>query len=66
MTEITLKDLPIWADPDARKVLERLCKQFNVPPDVIEDLVLIQRERQYQERADGIYPAITETLDRME
>lgn len=66
MVEQYVKDLPLWSDPEARKVLEELCLKFGVPMAVLEDLVTIQRERQSQERADGVYQAITETLDQME
>lgn len=61
-----LSDLPLWSDPEARNVLETLCKKHGVPIAVLEDLVAIQRERQSQERADGVYQAITEALDQME
>ncbi len=61
-----LIDLPLWSDLDARSILESLCKQHRVPIEVLEELVSIQRERQSQERADGVYQAITETLDQME
>lgn len=61
-----LSDLPLWSDPEARKVLAALCDKHGVPIEVLEDLVSIQRERQSQERADGVYQAITEALDQME
>ncbi len=61
-----LNDLPLWADDEAREELERVCKQFNVPVDVITELVMLQRERQHQERAHGIYPRIEEILGRMD
>lgn len=65
MVDHYLKDLPLWTDPDALKILEELCSKHGVPVDVLGDLVAIQRERQTQERADGVYQAITETLDQM-
>lgn len=66
MVEQYLKDLPLWSDPDARKILAELCGKHGVSVGVLEDLVAIQRERQSQERADGVYQAITETLDQMD
>ena len=66
MVEHYLSDLPLWSDAEAKKVLESLCKTYGVPVAVLEDLVAIQRERQSQERADGVYQAITEALDQME
>ncbi len=66
MVEHYLSDLPLWSDPEARKVLAALCDKHGVPIEVLEDLVSIQRERQSQERADGVYQAITEALDQME
>lgn len=66
MVEHYLSDLPLWSDPEARRVLAELCDKHGVPVEVLEDLVSIQRERQSQERADGVYQAITETLDQMD
>lgn len=61
-----LSDLPLWADDEARDVLETICKKFGVPIDVITELVVLQRERQHQERAAGVYPRIEEILGRMD
>lgn len=66
MVEQYLSDLPLWSDPEARKILAELCEKHQVTSAVLEDLVAIQRERQSQERADGVYQAITEALDQME
>ncbi|PAP96926.1 DNA modification system-associated small protein [Mesorhizobium wenxiniae] len=65
-TENSLSDLPLWVDEDARSILERVCEQHNVPVDVLTELVSLQRERQHQERASGIYPRIEEILGRMD
>ena len=64
--ENSLSDLPLWADKEARAILERLCEQYKVPVDVLTELVSLQRERQHQERASGIYPRIEEILGRMD
>lgn len=61
-----LNDLPLWADVEAQAVLERVCAQHNVPVDVITELVMVQRERQHQERAHGIYMRFEEILGRIE
>lgn len=61
-----LKDLPLWADEKAQSILERVCAQYNVPVDVITELVMVQRERQHQERAHGIYDRFAEILGRIE
>lgn len=66
MNDIFLGDLPLWSDPGARVVLERLCEKHGVPMDVLEDLVGIQRERSGEERARNVYPRIEETLSRMD
>ena len=66
MVEHYLSDLPLWSDAEAKNVLDSLCKKHGVPVEVLEDLVSIQRERQSQERADGVYQAITEALVQME
>jgi len=64
--EMYLADLPLWSDDAARKILEASCNKFNVPFDVITDLVCLQRERQHQERAAGIYSRFEEILGRMD
>lgn len=61
-----LSDLPLWRDDDARLVLERVCADFRVPVDVIAELVSLQRERQHQERAAGIYARIEEIIGRID
>lgn len=61
-----LSDLPLWADDEARGVLEQVCTKHNVPMDVITELVTVQRERQHQERAHGIYDRFSEILGRIE
>jgi hypothetical protein len=66
MSDVFLGDLPLWSDPRARAVLERLCIKHGVPVDVLEDLVGIQRERSGEERARNVYPRIEETLSRMD
>jgi hypothetical protein len=64
--ENSLSDLPLWADENARAILERICEGHNVPVDVLTELVSLQRERQHQERASGIYPRIEEILGRVD
>ena len=64
--ESYLSDLPLWADKKAGEVLEIVCKKHNVPVDVITELVIVQRERQHQERAHGINLRFEEILGRIE
>ena len=66
MDDDYLNDLPLWADDGARAVLVRVCKQHRVPVDVIDELVRVQRERQHQERAHGIYLRFEEILGLMD
>lgn len=66
MSDVFLGDLPLWADPAARNVLEELCGKHGVPMDVLEELVGIQRERSGEERARNVYPRIEEVLSRMD
>lgn len=61
-----LSDLPLWANAKARSILERVCADHGVPVDVITELVTLQRERQHQERAAGVYPRIEEILGRID
>jgi len=64
--ESYLCDLPLWRDDSARAVLEEVCREYNVPVDVITELVTLQRDRQHQERAAGIYARIEEILGRID
>lgn len=66
MPDVYLGDLPLWSDPDAKELLLKLCERHQVPLQVFEELVVIQRERQDQERAHGVYDAISEALGAMD
>jgi hypothetical protein len=66
MTEAYIGDLPLWSDPEAQEVLDRLGRQHRVPAEVLEDLVNIVRERLHQERPHGINDAIAEVLAQMD
>jgi hypothetical protein len=61
-----LSDLPLWAEPAALAAMEAVCKKHLVPVDVLTELVMVQRERQHQERAHGIYQRFEEILGRIE
>jgi hypothetical protein len=61
-----LTDLPLWADADARNCLASVCEAYSVPIDVITELVALQRERQHQERAAGIFARFEEILGRID
>lgn len=64
--EQLVSDLPLWTDEEAREVLEEIAGKHNVPVDVLTELVSLQRARQHQERAAGIYQRIEEILGRMD
>jgi hypothetical protein len=64
--ESYLSDLPLWADGNAHTVMEEICGKYDVPVDVLTELVRVQRERQHQERAHGIYQRFEEILGRIE
>lgn len=59
-------DLPLWSDTAASSQLAKVCATHNVPLEVITDLVSLQRERQHQERAAGVYARIEEILGSMD
>lgn len=61
-----LNDLPLWADTEAQKRLEEVCAKHNIPVEVITELVMVQRERQHQERAHGINLRFEEILGVIE
>ena len=64
--EAGVADLPLWSDEDAHAKLVAVCDKHNVPLDVLTDLVSLQRERQHQERAHGIFLRFEEILGRMD
>ena len=61
-----ISDLPLWSDDEAKAQLEIICKKHNVPIDVVTELVVLQRERQHQEKARGIALRFEEILGRMD
>ncbi|MES2283402.1 MAG: DNA modification system-associated small protein [Pseudomonadota bacterium] len=65
-SESPLSDLPLWGDEAAQAVLEAVCLKYNVPMQVITELVTVQRERQHQEKARGINPRFEEILGAIE
>ena len=64
--ESMLADLPLWSDEDAMQVLEEVCAKHKVPVNVLTELVALQRERQHQERAAGIFLRFEEILGRID
>lgn len=62
----SIADLPLWSDDDASLILAKICEKYKVPLDVITELVQLQRERQHQERAAGIYARFEEILGRID
>lgn len=64
--ESLLTDLPLWADDAARLSLSHVCSLHNIPVDVVTELVALQRERQHQERAAGIFARFEEILGRID
>lgn len=64
--EAGVADLPLWADPEANLRLSAVCEKHKVPVDVLTELVSLQRERQHQERAHGIFMRFEEILGRMD
>lgn len=63
---VSIADLPLWSDDEAHKILAAVCARHAVPVDVITELVVLQRERQHQERAAGIYARFEEILGRFD
>lgn len=61
-----LSDLPLWSDETAMKTLSEVCEKYEVSVDVVTELVIVQRERQHQEKARNIYGRFEEILGRIE
>lgn len=64
--ENSVADLPLWADAEANAKLELVCNTHKVPMSVVTELVALQRERQHQERAAGIFARFEEILGSMD
>lgn len=64
--ETSLSDLPLWSDEEAHNILLEVCEKYQIPIDVLTELVTLQRERQHQERAAGINGRFEEILGRIE
>jgi cytidylate kinase len=62
LDENYLNDLPLWVDAEAQVRLEEVCAKHKIPVEVITELVMVQRERQHQERAHGINSRFEEIL----
>lgn len=60
-----IEDLPLWADDEAKKILLGLAEKYEVPIDVIEELVRLQKEKLGSGRAKGIYDSFDEVLSRV-
>lgn len=65
MDEMT-SDLPLWADAEAYRLLERLCEEHQVPVEAFRELVAIERRHQHRERARGIYDEFDDVFGRMD
>jgi hypothetical protein len=48
------RDLPIFTNPDARKVLDAACRKHSVTVTLVRQLMEIQRSYAGSGRADGI------------
>lgn len=58
-------ELPLWSETEAQGVLANICTKHGVDPDVLRDLVRIEREYQHMGRAHGIYEDFDEALSRI-
>jgi hypothetical protein len=64
--DVSVSDLPLWSENKAHLRLAEVCAKHDVPVEVLTELVALQRERQHQERAAGIYARIEEILGSMD
>ena len=55
MNERVLMDLPLWSDPKAKELFEKMCTDAGVSPAQIGELIALLREYQHMDRARGIY-----------
>ncbi len=59
-------DLALWQDNQAYQVLEELCVQYQVPVDILKELVAIERQHQHRDRARGIYDDFDNVFGKMD
>lgn len=59
-------DLPLWTDDQAYALLKEICARHEVPVDVFQELVGIERRHQHRERARGIYEEFDNAFTRMD
>ncbi|MDM8559990.1 DNA modification system-associated small protein [Candidatus Parabeggiatoa sp. HSG14] len=65
MISSSLRDLPLWADGEAYQIFESLCNTYQMPVDIIQDLVALERKYQGEVRKHNINSQITEILTRI-
>lgn len=58
-------DLPLWADDEAKKIFQALADKYEVPIDVVSELVMLQKEKLGSGRARGVYDSFDEVFSRV-
>jgi len=61
----SLHDLPLWADDEAHQLLESLCNEYQIPIDILQDLVVLERKRQGDAKRRNITHEISQILERL-
>jgi len=59
-----MKVLPCFKDPDAKKEIQRLCKEHSIDLPLLEDLCEAMIKHSGKARIDGIDSEISQSLDR--
>ncbi len=52
--ELQMMDLPLWNDPESNKIFLEMCKEENINPRTIRELVALVKINQGKLRARGI------------
>ena len=53
-----------FEDPEAKKLIQSLCKEFNIDEDLLADLVEVVQQYSGSGRREGVTSDITSALDR--
>jgi hypothetical protein len=61
----SLHNLPLWADEEAHQLLESLCHEYQIPIDILQDLVVLERQRQKEGKRRNITHEISQILERL-
>lgn len=61
-----INDLPLWDDKQANIIIQEMCDKYQVPFEVLKELVDITRQHQHKATARGITDELDNTFKKMD